>query len=181
MGAKSSRMKHQRKRRRKARSLKRQEGDLDGDLDAFRERLQREGDCYFVPPEEVKALSKLSEAVLEVGEPLLNEASSREQFEQAIMLTVMAWNFSLMDPGDVTDALGRAIEKTNSDFDDAYAFVQLLGALIDRKLELYPDDDRMIIDYEVNVNKRGPNLLVAYALTPEDIDELKRPRLRVVK
>jgi hypothetical protein len=106
---------------------------------------------------------KISDALMKLARPLLDEAqpTTVEQAQDVIALAALAWNVAVLDdPDEYSKAVaglrvaenGKASERT-------------LALLVSRKRELFPDDDRMVINFEVQIAGDGLRLLAASAVT----------------
>ena len=106
------------------------------------EALQKKHpEAIVVPP---RAGQKMSEVIQVFAEPLLEDADSPEEIQKALLLAMSAWNYSLLDeadrlaPGNVYEAL----------FADPIV-KEVFDSLLLRKQDLYPDNHRSILDYEL--------------------------------
>ena len=99
---------------------------------------------------------KLSEVVLEFGEPLINEVKGTESEESAIKMSVIFWNASLLPQQ-------KALEIMKSDFDNLAngihalisGFHSMFNMMYDRKQNYFSTDNRFIVDYSLEKNRDG--------------------------
>jgi hypothetical protein len=54
-------------------------------------------------------------------------------------------------------------DSKNSDFAPATTMLHFIGAMIQRKDELFPNDDRIVVNYNLKDNPEGPYLTVSSA------------------
>jgi hypothetical protein len=112
---------------------------------------------------------KLSDELIEVCEPFDYDDISFEEYEKLISMAVVAWNISIQAKEKRAEELLRFIDQmpglkeeletdlnnfmNNSELQDelptSIVVMQILRALIQRKDELYPNDDRVIMDFKL--------------------------------
>jgi len=88
---------------------------------------------------------KMSQVLEEFAQPLLRVADSPEDTKRALLLAMAAWNYSLLDDPAEPDALHSTLladPPTREVFD----------FLLARKQELYPDNRRIILDFQLIPN-----------------------------
>lgn len=110
---------------------------------------------------------KMSEVILEFAQPVLERAETDEQWKKGLCIAIVAWNAALLKEAEreeMIDAflsgLSPAVQKT---VDGDEALKTILLALIARKAEYFPDENRFIVSYEVSGAE--PNLHLAVAST----------------
>jgi len=96
-----------------------------------------------------KKENKISEKVLQVAESLIKESSSLREYNMSIILTVLAWNFSLFPEDEAEKYFEECFEEANFNNDDKLIFRLLIEKLKKKKLKLFPDVNAYIVDYEV--------------------------------
>lgn len=126
---------------------------------------------------------KLSAALIELCEPFEPENMSTMEFENLIALAAVAWNIAVLPKDERLEKLTAFMEtmpdmkeelvteidsvlhddSKNSDFAPATTMLHLIGAMIQRKDELFPDDIRLVLNYEVKDSPEGPHLTVSSA------------------
>ena len=126
---------------------------------------------------------KLSAALIELCEPFEPDILSTKQFENLIALAAVAWNIAVLPKDERLERLTAFIEtmpnmkekleseidtvlhddSKNSDFAPATTMLHFIGAMIQRKDELFPNDDRIVVNYNVKDNPEGPYLTVSSA------------------
>ncbi len=152
--------------------LKDQKGRLDASFEKLKNRATErakecgdKGSLYF---RDFSGVRKMSEIILEFAEPLLNEAETIKMKKSAIALTMVALNMSLIKKFD------DDFNKLNSEMSDlsgqqfAIDTASAVSFLIQRKLELYPDVKRFIMDYDFVDTGSGFHLNVVSTPLSED-------------
>lgn len=90
---------------------------------------------------------KMSENILHLAEPLLEHS---ENVESALSLATIAWNLSLIPEDERGPMLEKLLQSAaEKDPELVRGMRVLLRDLVERKLELYPDDPRMILGHEL--------------------------------
>ena len=103
-------------------------------------------------------LRKTSEVLLELIEPLYSVKTSSDKILAIAKVGMMAWNLALMPES-----------KRKSTFHEAARLMPrelqvILFGLIERKLSLFPDDDRYIVDVVLREEGNGHSTLLAMSL-----------------
>ena len=126
---------------------------------------------------------KLSAALIELCEPFEPDILSTKQFENLIALAAVAWNIAVLPKEERLERLTAFIEtmpnmkeeleseidtvlhddSKNTDFAPATTMLHFIGAMIQRKDELFPNDDRIVVNYNLKDNPEGPYLTVSSA------------------
>jgi hypothetical protein len=119
------------------------------------------------------SMGKASAALLEVADPLLELARDPDEMEKALALALLAWNLSLLPEKERMERMAKVIEgivpgvaedaQVNREelFD---AFREIIAVLISRKLQLFPLDDRHLVDVEVRQGRTRCYVTVATLL-----------------
>jgi len=115
---------------------------------------------------------KLSEALLEVCQPLLDTAEGNpDRIRKCMMLGIMGWNLACVPDSPVDDVVSKLAASAGSG-PDAKEAVRMLRATIEhikaRKLELYPDINMLIMEHEVVFRGSSMQVNVAGAEVPEN-------------
>jgi hypothetical protein len=106
---------------------------------------------------------KLSVRVLGVADPLLESGISQEDAELIILLAVTSWNASSLCETDAQALLASVeTEQLRALTDEAHAQYQATTQmLMARKRELYPEDTRYVVSYQLRHDGQGWCLRVA--------------------
>ena len=131
---------------------------------------------------------KLSAALIELCEPFEPKNLSTKEFEKLIVLAAVAWNIAVLPKEERLEKLSAFIEEMpnmrqeleneidtvlhddskETDFAPATTTLHFIGAMIERKDELLPNDNRLIIDFKVKDSPEGTHLTVSSApINPE--------------
>ncbi len=126
---------------------------------------------------------KLSAALIELCEPFEPENLSTNEFEKLIALAAVAWNIAVLPKEERLEKLTAFVEEMpkmreeleseidtvlhddskDTDFAPATTMLHFIGAMIQRKDEQFPNDNRFILDFNVKDNPEGPYLTVSSA------------------
>lgn len=126
---------------------------------------------------------KLSAALIELCEPFEPDILSTKELENLIALAAVAWNIAVLPKEERLERLTAFIEtmpnmkeeleseidtvlhddSKNTDFAPATTMLHFIGAMIQRKDELFPNDDRIVVNFNVKDNPEGPYLTVSSA------------------
>jgi hypothetical protein len=105
--------------------------------------------------------TKLSEALVALIEPYRRGVHDLLGYQRLITLAAFAWNLTVL-PADQRDAaLLDAAREVN--VEDRTMLKAIITEFLGRKLELFPDDHRMIVSYEVTESAGRYHVLVASA------------------
>jgi len=119
---------------------------------------------------------KMSEVILKFAQPMLDASDNGESTRKAINLAILAWNFAIIHERSGEKALDEIIHKTmKPDTDEAKIeeFKRYLAMLFIRKRELFPDNKRVILDYQITEARDNFHLDVVTTLpsSPEEIEK----------
>ena len=95
---------------------------------------------------------KLSERIRIIVQPYQGPAPTYDQFSSMIGFACVAWNTSLKDEAEWPFLIDEFLQETTVKGTSRKAIAELtyfLNSLIRRKLELFPDDERVIANFEV--------------------------------
>jgi hypothetical protein len=126
---------------------------------------------------------KLSAALLELCEPFEPENLSTKELENLVALAAVAWNIAVLPKEEriekltafidemptmrqeLENELGKVISDDSKDtnLSPAKTTLHFLGSLIQRKDELFPNDKRLIVNFNVKDSPKGPHLSVSSA------------------
>ena len=131
---------------------------------------------------------KLSAALIELCEPFEPENLSTKEFENLIALAAVAWNIAVLPKEERLEKLTAFVDEMpdmrqeleneidtvlhddskDTDFAPATTMLHFIGAMIQRKDELFPNDNRLILEFNVKDSPEGPHLSVSSVpLNPE--------------
>jgi hypothetical protein len=92
---------------------------------------------------------KISELISEYASDYINMGENTEERQNYLNSVCTAWNIAILDETLQEEALRRAIEgykNMNPEIDDAENFEHDLRALIRKKVEMFPEIKKAIID-----------------------------------
>ena len=107
------------------------------------------------------SLEKMSDILLEYGEPFMEtiDTDDKAEHEKAIMLSMMLWNFSIMQDSGHKDR--KKIEKMLKPLMPDAESKSVVKYMLERKRQMFPDNKRMIMNYELSETPDGFHLSVA--------------------
>ncbi|MBI2927092.1 MAG: hypothetical protein HYY24_15460 [Verrucomicrobia bacterium] len=113
-----------------------------------------------------EGLPKMSDVLIEFAQPLLAEARTESEYRGAFALASVAWNLALMPFLKRLKRLGELVKRA----DRAAADIAL--DLIRRKHELFADDKRWVLDFEISSRRGGwGHINVLWTIDPEELDD----------
>lgn len=112
---------------------------------------------------------KLSVRVLDVADPLFDSGISQEDAELIILLAATSWNAATLSHVDGQALLAKVeAEQVKALTDGAHAqYEATTQMLMARKRELYPEDTRYVVSYQIRHDGKGWSLRVAGVADPE--------------
>ena len=127
-----------------------------------------------LPGERIKIVKrhagrKISEVLMEFAEPWLDEARNDDQRKPVIGMAVLAWNLAAIPEPERWDGVSPEFAETLREPAEA-----ILKEMIGRKLSVYPEENRSLLDYEVTGAGANMRVDVVYSLSPEEMAHLKR-------
>jgi hypothetical protein len=117
-----------------------------------------------------EGMDKMSEVLQVFVEPYLEVLKSHSQRETFLDIAVTAWNLSLSPKNERQPLVDEMIEKLAA---SSYRHAQrdmkeILEELISRKLELFPDNRRLIVEFHFQETGNSFHLSVASTMMNED-------------
>jgi hypothetical protein len=104
-------------------------------------------------------VEKMSQVIEDFAEPLLDQCSRTEQQRGVIGLATIAWNLSLLPEEKLQQELNEKIlPKLGPKMGG------ILASMVRRKQELYPNNQRPILDYEFT--ETGPDSFLLNVVSP---------------
>lgn len=115
----------------------------------------------YIPWDVSPAVRPMSEVLSEFAEPLLEEMGD-EHLRVGVSVAALAWNMATMPPKEGEAALGRFCkDKVIGEVLTSREMRELLRFLVDRKKQMYGDDERLILSYTFVEEQGDLRLLVA--------------------
>jgi hypothetical protein len=110
---------------------------------------------------------KISDVLLQMIAPLMENTNSFSEEKNVVGLGVMAWNLGIVKGFKGEDEMQNSVKQIKKQIPKA--ILNILLEYADIKVSEYPDYDEFIHDYEYkSVNKKHSNLTVAYKSINED-------------
>jgi len=112
------------------------------------------------------SLEKMSDILLEYGIPLLDaiDSEDKKEYEKAIMMSIMLWNCAIMQEGPKGK---KGIEKMLKPMMPDAESKSVVRYMLVRKHEMFPQNKRMIMNYELTETADGFHLTVASTIPPK--------------
>lgn len=107
-------------------------------------------------PEDSSMRSKISENLNDVAFCFDEPPEDLEDYATAIELSVLGWNFALLDEAERDQAMKDFIEHLKNEdyeFDAILLILDFVQEVITRKQQFFPDDFRAIVDYTIKAKK----------------------------
>lgn len=163
--ARSAKKRHQNRKSKQSESLQRMMGDLqkNGNFKDFK---------YVDRPE---GMMKMSDAISEIMAPFMEFADTLESFKKLVVTACIAWNAANTSPPLREVKIRKAANAfTGMTFRDRQDFKAIIKELIRRKKLLYPDDKRLVVNYEVYEKKRDFHFQVAYMIPAKEYEKASK-------
>jgi len=113
------------------------------------------------------SLEKMSDILLEYGKPFMDlvQTDNKADYEKSIQISMMLWNYSIMQ--DLRGSDGRKeIEKMLKPVMPDAKSKEVLRYMLERKRQMFPDNNRIMLNYELTETPDGFHLSVASTLPP---------------
>ena len=141
-------------------------GITDETMARMQEQLE---EAYGIGHEMIRdsSLEKMSDVLLEYGKPFMDvvQTDSKADYEKSIKISMMLWNCSIMH-----DAKGRKgrkkIEKMLKPVMPDAESKEVVRYMLERKRLMFPDNNRIILNYEIAETPDGFHLSVASTIPP---------------
>jgi hypothetical protein len=112
---------------------------------------------------------KVSEILMEFAEPWLDQVETDDQRRKVIGMAVLAWNMARLADSDRPDRNDSEIAEKLGE-----AGMSILNEMIGRKVALYPEERRVILDFEFTADSGRMRVDVVTSLSPEEMADLKQ-------
>ena len=133
------------------------------------ERLAALGVKREIPTPEDEA--KMSAVILQVAEPLMKQhGTTAERAETILMLSIAGWNKSMFPPDKqplVEKDLIDAFVPNDGSAQAIGVAVEIMDIIAERRLKLFPDLRKIIVDHEVEIVGGRLTLSVSSAPIPD--------------
>jgi hypothetical protein len=138
-------------------------------IEKLERKLKRsEFGSYFKTVANPEGEAKMSEVLEDFVEPYLDAADDRHYQEMLYSIAVIAWNLALVPNGEREEMLDEAIREgvRSDDPADQQEAKEMINELIERKLSLFTDNQRFILDFQLLDTGDTLQLSVASTLPP---------------
>jgi hypothetical protein len=111
------------------------------------------------------SLEKMSDILLDYAEPLLSviDSDDKLEYEKALMMAIVLWNYSIMKEtsGRIKRikriwSMRRMLRPFMADAESR----SVLNYMLERKRQMYPDNKRVILNYELTEGRKNFHLFV---------------------
>ena len=128
----------------------------------------------FLPDQQIKIVKrqtgrKVSEVVMEFAEPWLDEARNDDQRKTIVGMAVLAWNMAGIPEPERWDEVSQEFAARLDEPAKA-----ILQEMIARKLSVYPEENRLLLDYEITGAGANMRVDVIYSLSADEMADLKQ-------
>ena len=112
---------------------------------------------------------KMSEVLEDFIEPYTDDSLNKHGLQMLISMGILAWNIALMPKEKRTEMLNESFAATMPDADpDDIAFGKnMVEEMIDRKNKFFADNQRMIMNFELQYVSRGQYHISVASTMPE--------------
>ena len=110
-------------------------------------------------------MEKMSQVLLDFVAPFIDDAATEEAVEGLLRIAAIAWNFALFPPDRRQEFLDEAWQ--SPPIEDGAFFRMMIEALIERKLTCFPDNRRMILDFDLTTDTAGLHVEVRSTIPAE--------------
>jgi hypothetical protein len=118
---------------------------------AKRQRSTSSKPWVSLPSQETRPASKISEAILNISEPLRMQYREPQRMQAIIAVAVMAWNIALFPDEEHAQVQGMLLESlpTQLSGEDVGVLLRTIDTLIARKRLLYPQVREYILTHHL--------------------------------
>jgi hypothetical protein len=105
---------------------------------------------------------KLSEALMKISEPYDYDDLSSDDYKKLIIMTIAAWNIANQPEEQRAEQMNGFLKfMPGLEEPDKIVMAKILGALMLRKLEFYPNDNRIVADFKLTETETKRHLFVS--------------------
>jgi hypothetical protein len=138
---------------------------------AKRQRSTSSKPWVSTPPQQTRPAIKISEALLNISEPLRMQYREPHRMQAIIAVAVMAWNIALFPDEEHAQVQGMLLESLPPQLsgEDVGVLLSTIDTLIARKRLLYPHVREYILTHQLSFVDNKVTLTVGTAPVPETI------------
>ena len=107
----------------------------------------------------------MSEMLGQIIEPYIADAETLDAYHKLVSIGAIAWNNTLLPPEGQAEGFAIA-DKLEMSAEDKEIMNELIIALMKRKINLFPEIHRFIVDFEVSDMGNQWHLSVASTMPP---------------
>lgn len=145
-------------------------------LMASQKRMSRKIEHRFGEQQEIwlgQTELKMSEVILALVKEWWDECETADEHRNALTLVCAAWNMSFLPIEErerhMQAELCKTLKKSAISAEEQHALQTMINYIIQKKLQYYPDINRMIVDYELIDTRDGDyHLNIASTLSQEE-------------
>ncbi len=107
--------------------------------------------------------TKMSEVIMEFAEPYLERATTMEDQKKALTMAIAMWNLSMLPKEKRAEEIEKLLGKLGGPEADPREDAEskkLIQFFMDRKEKLFPDIERLILNYDMVETPQGVHLNV---------------------
>lgn len=99
----------------------------------------------------IDSMPKLSAAILELAKDMLASARNKSERKTAITIACVAWNIAVVadDQDSLQHELNHFFTTCVEDRQNQNDFTQIILSMVTKKKLLFPDDVRLVVDFEI--------------------------------
>ena len=111
---------------------------------------------------------KMSEVLLDFVSPLLDVCEDEETEKKAMEFSITVWNAYLLPEKDQDKLIQELISglSPSSKADDLAMSKYYVDMLMERKKKYFPNNKRLIVDYQISGSRKKRHLSVASTFSP---------------
>ena len=116
---------------------------------------------------------KMSEVIIDFAQPLMDAATSPAAQKSAISTAIISWNLSLLPKKSQSDQISeikKILDSSNNSDHFSNEGLYIFNYLIARKKSLFPEINRMIVDYELVETPKGFHLNVVSNILKNEVN-----------
>ena len=138
---------------------------------AKRQRSPSRAHRFASPPQQARPAIKISEAILNISEPLRAQYREPHRMQAIISMAVMAWNIALFPEEEQSHVQGMLLESLPAQMggEDVGVLLSTIDTLITRKNLLYPHVREYILKHDLSFVDDNVTLTVGTAPVPATI------------
>jgi hypothetical protein len=115
--------------------------------------------------------AKMSGLIAELIAPYLDDAKTLDAYKNLVATACIAWNTALLPEAEWSPAINKLVSELGAVPDEfRQDMLSIIMEMIKRKLELFPDNHRQVVNFKVTETKQNYHLAIASTLSPRNRD-----------